>query len=148
MFLMLNQLVVFTDGGARGNPGPAAAGFTIQDDSGKSIYQGKKYLGQATNNVAEYSAVIEALQWLAESKIENQKITFFLDSDLIVNQLNGVYKIKDAKLKLLSIKVRFWEDKIPARIVYCHIPRQLNKIADTLVNQCLDQAADNRRFSR
>ena len=138
-----NNLVVFTDGGARGNPGPAAIGFIIKDNHGLILIEQGKYLGQATNNVAEYQAVIEALTWLKNNfkmkETLNNQIDFFLDSNLVVNQLNGFFKIKDAKLKNLIIKVRSLEKEISEKIFYHFIPRQKNYHADFLVNQTLDK---------
>jgi ribonuclease HI len=138
-----NNLVVFTDGGARGNPGPAASGFIIKDNHGQILIEQGKYLGQATNNVAEYQAVIEALTWLKNNfkmkETLNNQIDFFLDSNLVVNQLNGFFKIKDAKLKNLIIKVRSLEKEINEKIFYHFIPRQKNYHADFLVNQTLDK---------
>lgn len=150
---MEKQLIVFTDGGARGNPGPAAIGFVVQDSSKKIFYQKGKFIGQATNNVAEYQAVIEALKWLVENKevwkIEVRSgsakyspsllIQFFLDSKLIVNQLNGFFKVKETKLRDLVIEVRQLEKKIGGNVSYHFIPRQKNKTADNLVNKILNQ---------
>jgi ribonuclease HI len=89
---------VFTDGGSRGNPGPAAAAYIVKKDN-VVVGKGAKFLGVATNNIAEYSALILALTWLTEnkSKINNLQINFFLDSLLVVNQINGIYKVKNAK---------------------------------------------------
>ena len=138
-----NNIVVFTDGGARGNPGPAAIGFIIKDDHGHLLVEQGKYIGQTTNNVAEYQAVIEALTWLKNNfkmkETLNNQIDFFLDSNLVVNQLNGFFKIKDAKLKNLIIKVRSLEKEINEKIFYHFIPRQKNYHADFLVNQTLDK---------
>ena len=138
-----NNLVVFTDGGARGNPGPAAIGFIIKDTYGQILVEQGKCIGQTTNNVAEYQAVIEALTWLKNNfkmkETLNNQIDFFLDSNLVVNQLNGFFKIKDAKLKNLIIKVRSLEKEINEKIFYHFIPRQKNYHADFLVNQTLDK---------
>ena len=138
-----NYLVVFTDGGARGNPGPAAIGFIIKDDHDQILIKQGKYIGQATNNVAEYQAVIEALTWLKNNfkmkEALNNQIDFFLDSNLVVNQLNGFFKIKNAKLKNLIIKVKSLEKEINEKIFYHFIPRQKNYHADFLVNQTLDK---------
>ena len=130
-------LHVFTDGGALGNPGPAAVGVVIKRE-GKTIKKLAKYLGKTTNNVAEYSAVIEGLQWLiANSKWQIEGIVFFLDSKLVVNQLNGLFKIKDYKLRNLVIKVRQLEREIGGNVFYRYIPRQKNKEADLLVKRVL-----------
>jgi len=130
------KLLVFADGGSRGNPGPAAIGFLVKDETEKVLVRQRKRIGRATNNVAEYTAVIEALKWLSNrfSK-EKALIIFFLDSQLVVNQLNGLYKIKNAALRNLIIKIRQLENKIGGDISYQHIPRVQNQEADTLVNQ-------------
>lgn len=140
--LQENDLIIFTDGGARGNPGPAAAGIVIKNFQGKVLTGFGKYLGPTTNNVAEYQGVIEALSWLIDHSYEKdkeRKIYFYLDSKLVVNQLNGVYKIKDFKLKNLIVKIRELEEKITSKIFYNFIPRSENYQADSLVNQTLDQ---------
>ncbi|MFC1727191.1 ribonuclease HI family protein [Patescibacteria group bacterium] len=137
---------VFADGGSRGNPGPAAVGFLVKDGSGQVVVRQGKYIGQATNNVAEYSAVIEALKWIKKNKqllkfsVSQGPITFYLDSLLVVNQLNGLYKIKNADLRNLIIKVRALEEEIGKGFFYQHIPRLRNKEADALVNQSLNKA--------
>ena len=136
-------LLIFTDGGARGNPGPAAIGFIIKDNHGSILIEQGKYIGQTTNNVAEYQAVVEALTWLKNNfkmkELLSNQIDFFLDSNLVVNQLNGRFKIKDTKLKNLIIKVRSLEKEISEKIFYHFIPRQKNHHADFLVNQTLDK---------
>lgn len=135
----IRKFTIFCDGGARGNPGPAAIAFVVIAD-GKTIYKFAKAIGKATNNVAEYQAVIEALKWLKnKSPITNYQspITFFLDSQLIVNQLRGFYKIKDAKLRNLIIKIRGLEQEIGGKIFYHLVPRAKNQLADSLVNQIL-----------
>ncbi|MCL5090951.1 MAG: ribonuclease HI family protein [Patescibacteria group bacterium] len=90
---------IWTDGGARGNPGPAAIGVYIEDEKGEALLKHGKKIGYATNNVAEYQAVIEALTWLKESSLELSQVDFFLDSSLVVNQLNGVFRIKENHLR-------------------------------------------------
>ena len=138
--MITKKLFIFTDGGARGNPGPAAIGFIVKDNQGKILAKIGKYIGRTTNNVAEYQAVIEALKWIKSSiQYSIFSIQFFLDSKLVVNQLNGRFKIKDAKLKNLVIKVRCLEKEINGKIFYHFIPRQKNHHADFLVNQTLDK---------
>lgn len=154
---MEKKLFVFTDGGARGNPGPAAIGVVIKDEKGKILTQFGKKIGQTSNNVAEYTAVIEALRWIKDTKIlrydDTKKkdeinhlvskypsiiISFFLDSRLVVNQLNGFFKIKDANLRELLLKTRELEGEIGGNISYKFIPREKNRLADSLVNETLD----------
>ena len=136
---MENTLTIHTDGGARGNPGPAAIGVVIERD-GKLIHEFGKTIGDTTNNVAEYTAVIEALNKIRELGIMNKelKIYFFLDSKLVVEQLNGNYKIKDAKLRELSLKIRMLEQESGGVIIYSYTPRENNKQADLQVNLALD----------
>jgi len=133
---------VFCDGGSRGNPGPAAIGFLVKED-GKVLVEKGLCIGRATNNEAEYRGVIEALKWLNSDleKIQQQKIsvTFFLDSQLVVNQLSGVYKIKSSNLKGLAIQAKSLERELGAEVYYQHIPREKNKQADSLLNKALNQ---------
>jgi ribonuclease HI len=137
---MKKQIFVFTDGGARGNPGPAAIGIVIKDERGKVLAQFGKSIGKTTNNVAEYQAVIEALKWIKNSiQYSVSSIQVFLDSKLIVNQLNGYYKIKNGNLRNLIIEVRKLEREVGGNISYKLIPRGRNRLADFLVNQTLDR---------
>lgn len=137
----MKKISVFCDGGSRGNPGPAAIAFVVSED-GKIIYKFSQKIGKTTNNVAEYQAVIEALKWLMANQLinksTNQLINFYLDSQLVVNQLNGFFKIKDAKLRNLIIKTRILEQEIGRKIFYNLISRRQNKIADSLINQSLN----------
>jgi len=135
---MENILVIHTDGGARGNPGPAAIGVVIEQN-GKIIHEFGKTIGDTTNNVAEYTAIIEALQYC--KTINNQQLTihFLLDSKLVVEQLNGNFKIKDTKLRELSLKIRLLEVESGGVITYAHTPRENNKQADLQVNLALDR---------
>jgi len=137
------DLFVFADGGARGNPGPAAIGFIIKDSKGKALKREGKYIGETTNNVAEYQAVIESLKWIKKNLINSvvsiNSINFFLDSKLIVNQLNGLFKIKNSNLRGLIVKVRQLEQEVGGNVSYNFIPREKNKEADTLVNQSLEE---------
>lgn len=136
----MRKLKVFTDGGARGNPGPAAIGFIIIDEaSGKILKKFGKRIGETTNNVAEYTAVIEALKWTRVNVSEETCLNFFLDSKLIVNQLNGFYKIKNPKLRNIIILVRQHEIESGGNIYYHYVPREKNKAADALVNFFLAQ---------
>lgn len=131
---------VYIDGGARGNPGPAAVGVYIADEKNNKIASFGEKIGIATNNVAEYKAVIKALSWLLENKglIENGEINFFLDSKLIFSQICGLFKIKQAKLRELLFEVREKEAQLGIKIHYFQIPREENKNADRLVNLALD----------
>ena len=139
----MSGIIIHCDGASRGNPGRAAAAFVVIN-SGKVIHKSGKLLGVNTNNVAEYSAVIEALSWLQidrgllVGKPVEQTLTFILDSQLIVNQLNGIYKIKNLTLQKLAHSAKKLEKDIGQKIVYRNVPRAENHVADTLVNQILD----------
>lgn len=134
------SLSVFADGGARGNPGPAAIGFVIKDSKGKVLVEQGKFIGKATNNMAEYQAVIEALKWIiAKRRSSVSAVQFFLDSQLVVNQLSGIFKIKNFKLRNLIVEVRQLERDLGGNVSYHFIPRGKNKKADSLVNQSLDR---------
>ena len=138
---MINELNVFTDGGARGNPGPSAIGVYITDGNNKELAGFGKTIGNATNNVSEYKAVIEALDWIIENKkdlAKNAKINFFLDSKLVCSQIIGIFKVKNANLKDLLLDVRDREAQINFPIFYKHIFREENSKADAFVNQALD----------
>lgn len=131
--------MVFCDGGARGNPGKAASAFVVLKD-GKKIASGSSFLGVATNNVAEYSAVILALEWLIENKlILGSKLIFYLDSELVVNQLKGLYKVKNEKLRNLFLTVAQLVKQLSTDVVFENITRKKNKSADSLVNEKLDK---------
>ncbi len=137
-------LQIYCDGGARGNPGPAACAFVVYTDpagAGEVREKRGKYLGEVTNNVAEYSAVVEALMWLKEHQKDVEKVEFFLDSKLVVNQLNGKFKIKEPRLRELLMAVRELEAKIGTFVTYSYIPRERNTQADELVNAILDKEA-------
>jgi len=140
---MISTLNVFTDGGARGNPGPSAIGVYIADGNNKKIAGFGKTIGIATNNVAEYKAAIEALDWLIENKkdfSEDAKVSFFLDSKLVCSQIIGLFKVKNADLRNLLFEIRDREAQINLQIYYKHIPREQNAKADAFVNEALDKA--------
>ena len=137
---MKPSLTIFTDGGARHNPGPAAIGFVVKDEKGKTLVKQGKYIGEATNNVAEYTGVIEALKWLLANDLSvNGQINFYLDSKLVVNQLNGLFKIKNKDLRELVIQVRQLEQEVGGKVFYQFVPRVKNQVADFLVNTSLDR---------
>jgi ribonuclease HI len=136
---MKESLILFSDGGSRGNPGPAACSF-IAEKNGKIIFSQSKYLGVQTNNVAEYCGVLLALKWLIKYSGKNtiDQIVFHLDSLLIANQLKGIYKIKNENLRIYYSNIKKLEVKIKSKILYKHVYREKNKMADLLVNKCLD----------
>jgi ribonuclease HI len=131
---------IHTDGGARGNPGPAAVGVVIHKN-GKLIHKFGLPIGRTTNNVAEYSGVVEALKYMRSILKGNEfELLFILDSMLIVNQLNGIFKIKEPHLRELSLEVKMLEQEVGGVIRYTAVPREQNRDADFLVNQTLDTA--------
>ena len=150
------KLIVHTDGGSRGNPGPAATGVVIErisgggklettSGSGTEIARFGTRIGETTNNVAEYTAVIEAMTYIHDMTAsdspqdrEHLIIEFYLDSTLVVNQLNGLFKVKDATLRGLLMRVRVLEQETGGKVTYHAIPREQNRRADFLVNQALD----------
>lgn len=133
------KLLVHTDGGARGNPGKAAVGVVVHNSHGEKLFEFGEQIGEATNNVAEYRAVEEALKKIRESTQEVSHIDFYLDSTLVVNQLNGLFKVKDARLRELLSQIRVLEQEVGGVIRYNAVPREQNRRADFLVNQALDE---------
>lgn len=137
----LASINIYTDGGSRGNPGQASLGVYIESEDGMEIKSIGKTLGIATNNIAEYSAIKEALSWIFKNKKEFEKlkrINFFMDSNLAVSQLNGIYKIKNSNIRNIFFEIKGLENQINIPIYYTHIPREKNKKADSLVNLALD----------
>lgn len=132
----MNKIEIFTDGGSRGNPGPGAIGFVVRE-GGNIIYKNGEKIGHCTNNEAEYQAVIRALEYV-QNKYKKMPIQFYLDSELVVKQLNGEYRVKDKKLKVLFIKIREMIIALGGAVVFTHITREKNKTADALVNYALD----------
>jgi len=129
------HICIYSDGGSRGNPGPSAAGFVILDHE-TVIDQGGEYLGITTNNQAEYQGVRLGLERAIERGIK--ELEFRIDSMLVVNQLNGVYKIKNRELWPINERI---QSLIAQFIIvkFHHVPRELNKMADALVNKLLDE---------
>lgn len=136
----MEELFLYTDGGSRNNPGPAATGFVLRNESGEVLKKGGRFLGVATNNEAEYQALLNGLE---EAKVLDPKhLTCFLDSSLVVNQLNGKFKIKEARLRELVFEVKKLEPEFVS-IRYQYVPREKNKEADAIVNEILDEQASN-----
>jgi len=134
------NISVYTDGGASGNPGPAASAFVIYDESGNEVACSSKPIGNTTNNTAEYTALINALTYIQSVLTSTNtvaSISVFSDSELMVRQLTGVYKIKNEDIRRLATKVKGLSEGIVAPITYHHIPREKNKRADSLVRAIL-----------
>jgi len=133
----MSKLIIYSDGGARGNPGPAAIGFAIFDEGRNVLKKFGHVLGITTNNQAEYKALIAGLE--AAAKMGAEHVVCNLDSELVVRQLQGKYKIKEPTLKPLAADVLRLTSKF-IQVEFNHIPREKNKLADELVNEALDEA--------
>ncbi len=137
------RLTVYTDGASRGNPGLAAAGIHIVDGTtSETVVDLGFALGIATNNVAEYQAVLHAVEWLLAHKellADDIHISFRLDSRLVVSQLSGSWKIKDPKMQQLAGEVKALLRQLPGTHTFDHIPREENTYADRLANDTLDK---------
>jgi ribonuclease HI len=129
------RYIVHTDGAARGNPGPAAIGVVIEDESGRTVYESSRTLGVHTNNEAEYLALIAALGQLREMRAK--AADFRLDSELVVRQLRGEYKVKEPRLRSLHAQVTMLLNAVPDHS-FRHVPRAQNARADALANEALD----------
>jgi ribonuclease HI len=140
---MKAKIEVYIDGASRGNPGPSAVGIFMKEAGGKEIVRKGEYIGEVTNNVAEYTALIRALKYLlADKKLTaSQGITVYSDSELLVKQITGDYRIKSDKLIPLAIEARGLIKKIQG-IKFHLIPREDNKIADKLANKAMNIEED------
>lgn len=136
-------LRVYTDGGARGNPGPAGIGAVIEDaDTGETIRELQEYIGETTNNQSEYRAVIMALNACIELRPE--KIMVIADSELLVRQLTGEYRVKNEALAKRFLEIRNLEVQLGCQIRYRHVPRAQNKRADALANAAMDSGTGKK----
>ena len=133
----MKTLLIYTDGAAKGNPGPAGVGIVFLDKNAKLISSFKKFIGEATNNQAEYRALVFALQKAQELK--PKKIEVYMDSKLVVEQINGNYKIKNKELKKTFWQIRDLIIELGGRVEFQYIPREKNKLADKLANQAIDE---------
>lgn len=144
-FKLLNnmeKIIVYTDGGSRGNPGPAGIGVFVADEKGNTIKEYSGFIGIRTNNEAEYEAVILALQKIkalfGKEKSKNTELEIRMDSELVARQMNGIYKIENEKLIPLFMKI--WNLKMDfGGVSFKHIPREQNKEADRLANEAMDE---------
>lgn len=132
------KLVIYTDGASRGNPGHASYGFTVSDGKGKLLYEEGKYIGIATNNVAEYTGVYEALKYAKEKYGKHPlEVELYADSKLVVEQLSGRYKMKSAHLKPIFEQIKILAMELGG-VIHTHVPRARNGAADRLANFALD----------
>ena len=128
---------LYTDGGARGNPGPAAFGYVLEDADGEVLAQLGEAIGIATNNVAEYSALVAGLRKAIEVGVDSLEVVS--DSELLVKQMRGEYRVKNEALRALSVQASRLGRELGS-VEYTHVKRAHNELADRLVNEALDAA--------
>lgn len=135
---LLTDIKLYADGGSRGNPGPSASGFAIMDMTDKVVVKKGIYLGVTTNNQAEYQALKLGLEEALRMRVRS--VAVYMDSLLVVNQMLGIFKVKNRDLWPIHMAIK---DLVPKfdRVSFTHVPRNLNKIADSAVNEALDEAA-------
>jgi ribonuclease HI len=139
----MERLIIYTDGGARGNPGPAGIGAVATDGEGKLVYEVSQYIGEATNNFAEYEALIAALEEAKKrygEKLREMTVDIRMDSELVVRQLSGIYKVKDAVMKEQFARVAKMRLEDAPNMTFSHVFREANAHADKLVNAAIDAA--------
>jgi ribonuclease HI len=129
------KLIINTDGGSRGNPGPAAIGVVIKDSSGKILKKEKRCIGETTNNQAEYQALIHGLEHSKE--LGGTELEFLLDSELVVKQMQGKFRVKDAGLAKQFVRAHNLMTQFK-KVTFKHVRREQNTEADALVNEALD----------
>jgi ribonuclease HI len=133
--LSINKVIIYTDGAARGNPGPAAIGATLKDEKGNLITQISRRIGRTTNNQAEYQAIIAALE--KAISLSAKHVELHSDSELVVKQINGRYRVKNVSLRPLYQKIVQLIGSLEGFTI-AYIPRQQNAEADALANKALD----------
>lgn len=133
---MEEELIIYTDGGSRGNPGPAGFGVAVYAKDGRPLASFDKFIGVTTNNQAEYQAVVFALEKAKE--MGAKRLSFFLDSELVVRQLNGEYKVKNKDLAPLFLKIHNLKISFSS-VTFTHVRREFNKEADRLANIAMDR---------
>jgi ribonuclease HI len=135
----MRKIVIHTDGGARSNPGPAGIGVVIESE-GKILKEISEYIDEQTNNFAEYEALIRGLEAVKEIAAgEEVELVVMMDSELVVKQCQGLYKIKEPSLKAQFLRVSKLREHF-SHITFTHVRREFNKHADVLVNKAVDQA--------
>ena len=133
----MKKIVIYADGGSRGNPGPSGAGSVLFDEKGGVIAEIATYLGTTTNNVAEYTALVQGLEEAARIN-KKAAIEVRMDSELAIKQMQGIYKVKHPNLKPLFAEAQQLAKGF-TKITYTHIPREKNSHADALANQAMDR---------
>ncbi len=131
------SLILNTDGGSRGNPGPAACGAVVYDAEGKELHRLQKTIGSTTNNQAEYQALVLGLELILE-KYHQAQVLVRMDSELVVRQLKGEYKMKNAELRPWFDRIKSLISLLGEQVTFEHVRREQNKLADKLVNAALD----------
>lgn len=130
------KIIMYSDGGSRGNPGPAAIGAVLYNEKKEVVAEISRYIGETTNNQAEYQALLAGLR--SAEDMGATEVACFLDSELVVKQLNGEYKVKDKELAVHFLKI--WNIKAGfKKVEFKHVRREKNKVADALVNKALDR---------
>lgn len=146
----MTKYFINTDGGSRGNPGPAGAGVVVSDGAGNKLKEAYKFLGRLTNNEAEYQAVIFGLETfkrvLGKKVAQDSEIEIRLDSELVARQLAGEYQIKEKDLQPLFLKIWNWRVADFPRLVFRSIPRAKNRRADELANLAMDEISKKSLF--
>lgn len=138
----MKRVVAYTDGGARGNPGPAGAGAVAKDEAGNVIFAGSQFLGNATNNYAEYAGVVLALHELKRrfgKATKNMAVEIRMDSELVKKQLSGEYQIKEPSLVPQFIEIHNLRVSSFPHLTFKHVPRAQNEDADRLANEAMDR---------
>lgn len=141
----MEKIIVHSDGGARGNPGPAGIGVVVTTEDGEVVEEISRHIGDSTNNIAEYSAVLNGMlaikaRFGAETK--NMVVDWKLDSELVVKQLAGEYKVKNPGLRVIHQEIQDLRSEFP-KLSFTHVRREFNKAADKLVNEALDAIGKN-----
>lgn len=135
-----SHVIIYTDGGSRGNPGPSASGFVVMDDQERVLHEGGMYLGLTTNNIAEYHGVRLGLEKALSMGAKTVEVR--MDSLLVVNQMNGVYQIKNRELWPINERIHEMMKKFE-KVTFTHVRREFNQLADGMVNKILNAHAQN-----
>ena len=141
---MSKKFIIYTDGGARNNPGPAGIGAVLMDENKNIVAEISEYIGLGTNNQAEYKALLAAIRKARELKAE--EVEFYLDSELVVKQMKREYRVKDKELAQLFLKIYNISLGFK-KISFTHVPRELNKEADKLVNEAIDKGIETGKIT-
>lgn len=138
----MKKIVIYADGGSRGNPGPAGSGAVVLDEKEKVLAEVSLYIGNTTNNVAEYKAIIGGLACAVElfgAKLKGMHVELRMDSELVIRQLTGKYKVKHPNLKPLFADAKELIARHFDEVKYTHVPREKNTLADALANKAMDR---------